>query len=264
MPTAPSLLAVSIGNTSTKLAAFIDGKMIHSAFVLNADAAAFLPALKETHEALNGTDPAPVVLASVNPPLAEARIEQIKKALSCEVLRIGRDVPVVIGRQLDREAIVGEDRLLNAAAAYEILKRECVVVDAGTAMTVDFIDGAGIFHGGAILPGAKMQLHALTQGTAQLPEVKFASPEEPIGHNTTQAMLVGVFHGLRGAVRNIVEQYAVATGMYPAVIATGGDASLLFEGDEFIERVIPELTLMGISASLRQLAQAEGGGDDDE
>ena len=257
MPTAPSLLAVSIGNTSTKLAAFIDGKLIHSAFVLNSDEAAFLPALLATHEALNDTDPAPVVLASVNPPLTAKRTAQIKDALQCEVLRIGPEVPAAIGKQLDREAIVGEDRLLNAAGAYDILKRACVVVDAGTAMTVDFIDGAGIFHGGAILPGAAMQLAALARGTAQLPEIKFAPPEEPIGHNTTQAMLVGVFHGLRGAVRNIVEQYAISTGMYPAVIATGGDAATLFADDEFIERVVPELTLIGIAVSLRRLAEGE-------
>jgi type III pantothenate kinase len=264
MPTAPSLLAISVGNTSTKLAAFIDGKLMHSAFVRNADADKFLPALLAAHGALQGADPAPVVLASVNPPLAQKHAVQIKTAIKCEVLRVGRDVPIVIGRQLDREAIVGEDRLLNAAAAYDILKRACVVIDAGTAMTIDFIDGAGIFHGGAILPGATMQLHALAQGTAQLPETSFAPPEEPIGHNTVEAMRVGVFHGLRGAVRNIVEQYAIATGMYPAVIATGGDAPVLFADDEFIERVVPELTLLGISASLRQLAQAEDAGEDDE
>lgn len=263
MPTAPSLLAINVGNTSTKLAAFIDGKLIHSAFVPNSDADAFTPALLANHEALSGADPAPIVLASVNPPLTGMRIEQIKAALKCEVLRIGTDVPPAIGIQLDRETIVGEDRLLNAAAAFDMLKRACVVVDAGTAMTVDFIDGAGTFHGGAILPGAEMQLTALTRGTAQLPPVKFSAPEEPIGHSTTQAMLVGVFHGMRGAVRNIVEQYAIATGMYPAVIATGGDAHTLFADDEFIERIVPELTLQGIAISLRKLVDENQDGDDE-
>ena len=52
--------------------------------------------------------------------------------------------------------MVGEDRLLNAAAAFDKLNQSCVVVDAGTALTIDYIDGKGTFHGGAIVPGAQL------------------------------------------------------------------------------------------------------------
>jgi len=160
-------------------------------------------------------------------------------------------VNVPIGRQLDPESLVGVDRLLNAAAAYDTAKQACVVVDAGTAVTIDFVDGEGTFHGGAILPGVRMMLQALDEKTAQLPEVGFKPPAEAIGHNTAEAMLTGVFHGVRGAVRELTEKYAEQYGAYPRVIATGGDAPALFEGYELVEDIVPELTLQGLSVARR-------------
>ena len=63
-------------------------------------------------------------------------------------------------------------------------------------------------------------------------------------------MLQGVFHGIRGMVRQLTEQYASRYGAYPSVIATGGDATLLFENDEFVEQIIPDLLLQGIASSI--------------
>ena len=146
--------------------------------------------------------------------------------------------------------------MLNAAAAYDVLDQACVVVDAGTAITVDFVDGAGTFHGGAIAPGAQLQLDALNQRTAQLPEVDFDHPAEVIGHNTIEAMRCGVFYGLRGMVRELVEQFAEAHGQYPMVVATGGDANVLFREYDLVDRVVPDLTLMGIALTLRRALES--------
>jgi type III pantothenate kinase len=170
---------------------------------------------------------------------------------------VERDIAVPIGRQLDPESMVGDDRLLNAAAAYNTAKQACVVVDAGTAVTIDFVDGAGTFHGGAIVPGAKMMLDALHERTEQLPEVAMQRPVEAIGHSTAEAMRCGAFHGIRGMVRELVERYAEAAGGYPLVIATGGDAKLLFEDDELIERIVPDLTLMGMAVTLESHQKSE-------
>jgi type III pantothenate kinase len=159
-------------------------------------------------------------------------------------------VPVPIGQQLDPETITGVDRLLNAAAAFDRVKQACVIVDAGTAITIDFIDGQGTFHGGAIAPGAAMQLKALHEHTAALPDLSFRAPDnEPFGRNTAQAMYQGVFYGIRGMVQRLVEQYAQSFGAFPMVIATGGDAKVLFENDELIERIVPDLTLLGMAVA---------------
>ena len=78
--------------------------------------------------------------------------------------------------------------------------------------------------------------------------------------STSQAMLKGVFHGIRGAVQRLVEQYATQYGAFPRVIATGGDAETLFSGDELIDDIVPELAMLGIAAAAR-LALATDGAD---
>ncbi|MCC7407271.1 MAG: type III pantothenate kinase [Phycisphaeraceae bacterium] len=247
------LLAVSVGNTRTQLGLFLKGQMTHTSAVANSEPGKFAAAVAEMAERLSEDVEAadvPAVVASVNPPVEEKVLALLAQRWKGLVLRVEEDVAIPIGRQVDHEAIVGQDRLLSAAAAYDVLKQAVVVVDAGTAITVDFVDGAGTFHGGAIGPGAQLMLDSLHQRTALLPEVKFAPPEEPIGHNTTEAMRTAAFYGLRGMVRELVEQYAEVAGTFPMVVATGGDAQVLFEQCDFVDRIVPELTLRGIAVAL--------------
>jgi type III pantothenate kinase len=248
MQSSINLLAISIGNSRTKLGAFVDGKLTDTFALDNGKLAEQLrDSIDRTFTPLRCKDDVPVLLASVNPALTPSIVDAVTSVIGRPPSRVDVDLQIPIGRQLDREALVGEDRLLNAAAAYDVLKQACVVVDAGTAMTIDFVDGAGTFHGGAIVPGARMMLDALHQRTAQLPEVEPVAPKEAIGHNTVDAMLSGMFHGLRGTVRELTERFAEQVGSFPVVIATGGDADLLFHGYELVDRVVPDLTLMGLA-----------------
>jgi type III pantothenate kinase len=255
-----NLLAISVGNTRTRLGVFVEGKLTERRAVLNAEfQGGFEAAAAEMWSLLSQAEAPAVVVAAVHRELgarAEAWAQRgaLRGAgggMDVEVLRVERDLTVPVGRQLDPQAIVGEDRLLNAAAAYGVLKQACVVVDAGTAITLDFVDGAGTFHGGAIAPGGQMMLDALHRGTDLLPEVKLALPAEAIGHNTQQAMLVGVVQGIRGMLRQVVEGYAELAGAFPMVVATGGDAELLFGEDPLVDRIVPDLTLLGMAATLR-------------
>jgi len=250
MPTPVNVLAISVGNTRTKIGAFVDGKITETATFRNSRNCKISDSLDATYAPLQNKQ-ASILLSSVNPPVANWVEQEVAEHFKQSVVRVERDLPIPIGRQLDPEALVGEDRLLNAAAAYDVLKQACVVIDAGTAMTVDFVDGAGTFHGGAIVPGAQLMLDALNQRTAMLPEVELAKPDEPIGHSTIEALKSGVFYGMRGIVRELVEQYAEAAGQFPMVAATGGDADLLFREYELIDRMIPDLTLIGIATTLR-------------
>jgi type III pantothenate kinase len=240
------LLTLDIGNTRTHAGVFIADKLTWRGSADNAPPS-LAALMDEATRHLADADEPVAVIASVNPAIEK----QLVAHLDVPLLRVVKDVAIPIGRQLDREAIVGEDRLLNAAAAYDTLKQACVVIDVGTAVTVDFVDGVGTFHGGAIAPGAQIQLNSLHAHTAQLPQVQFAKPIEAIGHNTVEAMRTAVFHGIRGMVRELVEQYAEQVGSYPAVIATGGDAQTLFEDYELIERIVPELTLLGLALAYR-------------
>jgi type III pantothenate kinase len=256
-----NFLGISVGNTHVRIGGFVEGKLHETLLARGQDASAVRVSIEQMWERLKDLEDPTILCASVNPPVSDKIVDWAKDQLGQVIHRVEQDYPVPIGRHLDPETLVGEDRLLNAAAAYDVLKQACVIVDAGTALTVDFVDGAGVFHGGAILPGARMMIKAMNVGTAQLPEVDLARPLEAVGHNTVEAMRTGVFHGIRGAVRELVEQYAGFAGMYPLVLATGGDAEFFFSDYELVERIVPDLTLLGLAVTLKVQRQA---GDEEE
>lgn len=248
-----NLVAISVGNTRTQAGRFRGGELEDMQRLDNRDLPGIVQFVVDAWQAISPLPRAAIAIATVNDELADRIVSAVEDQLGVEVYRVGDDMPVPIGRQLDPETITGSDRLLNAAAAFDAFKQACVVVDAGTAVTVDFVDGQGTFHGGAIAPGATMQLKAMHQYTSALPELEFRAPDkdEAFGRSTAQAMLQGVYFGISGMVRRLLEQYAEHYGAYPMVVATGGDAEVLFSDDELVDRIAPNLTLMGIAAAAR-------------
>lgn len=143
-------------------------------------------------------------------------------------VELGRaDVP--IGCELRNPAGVGIDRLLGAVAAW---RRgggsDVIAIDAGSAVTVDLVQ-QGIFRGGAILPGLRLQLSSLARGTDLLPDVAKDAfvPLEIPGRDTTAAMRTGVMLGVAGAIDRLIERYTELCADRPRVFLTGGDAAAL-------------------------------------
>lgn len=246
-----NMLGISVGNSRTRIGAFIEGELQECAIFRNERTDVLAEALEHAFGPLRERDDAAILMSSVNDPAAKSIESQIVNGLGRSVQRVERDLTIPIGRHLDPDALIGEDRLLNAAAAYDVFKQACVVIDAGTAINVDFVDGTGTFHGGAIAAGAQLQLDVLNQRTDLLPEVEFNKPAEAIGHNTHDAMNSGVYFGLRGMVRELVEQYAEHAGSFPMVVVTGGDGNMLFRDFELVDRIVPNLTMMGLYLTLR-------------
>lgn len=250
--------AISVGNTRTQTG-IIAAETISD--VMYSPAGSIEPLVelatawwKDGGKEHNGS----VLLASVNPEVSTKIESVLRDQLGTEVYVLERDLPIPIGRDLDPETIVGVDRLLCAAAAWNKTKQACVIVDAGTAVTVDFVDGEGVFHGGAILPGATMQLESLASGTNLLDAVEFQVPdEEAFGRSTAAAMQRGVYHGIRGGVWRIIEVFASAYGGYPTVLATGGDATTLFGDDELITAIVPDLAINGIAVAARHASATD-------
>ncbi|MHC4948263.1 MAG: type III pantothenate kinase [Planctomycetota bacterium] len=254
-----TLVGISIGNSRTQIGRFRDGTLETVRHVDSDDLPAVVDQVRDLWTPIADVSRAAVLLAAVDEPAAARLAPALEDQLSVDIYRVGEDMPVPVGTQLDPETITGVDRLLNAAAAYHQLEQACVVVDAGTAVTVDFVDGAGTFHGGAIAPGAALQLEALHARTAALPEIEFRPPlPEPFGRSTTEAMLQGVFHGIRGLVARLVERYATAYEAWPMVVATGGDAPTLFEDEPIVDRIVPELTLLGIATAAHHALAVDG------
>jgi type III pantothenate kinase len=263
-PHQPPVLAIQVGNTRIKLAAFRGEDPEEVVFIAKDDLAGATEAALRLYESIGDEIDSSVVVASVNKPVSDALVGALRDQLSCDIYTVPDDMPAPIGTCLDAGAKPGVDRLLNAAAAYAKLKQACIVIDAGTCVTVDFIDGEGVFHGGAIAPGARMQLKALHEHTAALPSVDFTAPEGLAwGSNTRDAMVRGVYHGIRGLVWRLIEKYAEQYGGFPLVIATGGDAAMLFGDDELVNQVVPDLVLRGIALAAKAALEPEddeGGG----
>ncbi|MFA6929836.1 MAG: type III pantothenate kinase [Lentisphaeria bacterium] len=143
---------------------------------------------------------------------------------------------------------LGADRIANAAAARALKIGAVLVVDCGTCITTEAIDGNGVFRGGAILPGRTMLRRSLAAFTAQLPEIPLT--EEcplPLGKTTVQAIAAGVDLGVIGAVREIIAK----TKQEPAlahcrVIVIGGDAAYFVANISELEPGTPHFTLQGI------------------
>lgn len=258
MPQRP-LLAVSVGNSRVAVARIEAGKVCtvqrvaHQATKPGDDVTnAVCGELDVLIENCASEQQPVVLLASVREPVARPLYDALSDKDGCQVLWAEREAPIPIGRCLDPEAVVGMDRLLNAAAAFDSVKQACIVIDAGTAVTVDFIDGEGTFHGGAIAPGARAQLAAMHQHGALLPDIELRRPgPQSWGSNTAEAMLRGVCFGIQGMARYLIERYSEEYGAYPRIIATGGDARLLFEGDELIENIVDDLTIYGLGVTFR-------------
>lgn len=146
---------------------------------------------------------------------------------------------------------VGIDRLLNAVAANVVRPegRPCVIVDTGTATTVDAVSPVGAFEGGAILPGFELSARALHQYTALLPyiaiEELIEQSHDPLGTNTREALRSGLFWGQIGAIRELIAQLSKRWQREPVLFFTGGGAALA--ASQFPEaQWEPHLSLQGL------------------
>lgn len=245
-----NLLVVNVGNTRTALGVFVEGKLEYVTRVPHTSRADWEGEIAEVWKRIEDAESPMVGGASVNPAMAEPLELVISRVTGHAVQWVGREIELPIEVKTENPAETGIDRVLNIAAAYEQMGKACVVADAGSALTVDLCDDSGAFLGGAILPGAGMMLACLHDKTARLPLLELAKPAGAYGTSTTAAMLHGVYCGLRGAVKELVESYAAALGTWPDLITTGGDAQTLFGDWELVHAISPDLTLYGIALAV--------------
>lgn len=189
-------------------------------------------------------------IGSVNRPAASRLIDWLRDHRPEDeiMLLTSGDLPLEV--RLPRPDMVGVDRLLDALAANRLRTpgRKAVVVDVGSAITVDLVDTDGAFLGGAILPGIAMSARALHEFTDLLPQIEMAELHEPppaLGTATVAAIHSGLFWGAVGAVRQLVEQMADGGGT--EVFLTGGAGPAVARLMGTAARFVPHLTLAGIA-----------------
>ncbi len=244
-PTAP-IVVIDIGNTTTSVATWHEGELRTPLVGATPDQAAFEESYAAHLEASGERKPAATVISSVVPEALERIRTWVAGKSDQEALVVGETIPLPMDVAVKDKRAVGVDRVCQAAAAYDRIRRGCTVVSFGTAITVDLVDDDGAFVGGAILPGLRMQLCALHDHTAQLPQVEASFPESPFGRDTTEAIQAGVCRGITGAVRALVEAYATHLNRWPQVVATGGDAAFLAPHCDFVDTLAVDLSLRGV------------------
>ena len=168
----------------------------------------------------------------------------------------GSDFPIALDG-VDR-AQVGVDRLAAALAAATLSGSGALVVSAGTAITVDWVDASRTFRGGAIVPGRRLQSRALHQFTDRLPQIELWNESTPLplpGRDTRSAIRSGLDHGIPGMVVALLEGLARAAGPLP-IFVTGGDAGWLAArlgtyGDPSRPGLAPFLVARGLALALQ-------------
>ena len=260
-------VAIDIGNSSTKLGWFSAEELSggsKGANPLPAPSAvkeyptASLPAAELVQKL--SAEPVTWQVASVHREAAQRLEDWVGKNRPQDSfqLLIYSDLPLVV--DVDFPARVGMDRLVAAVAAGALRNANspAIVIDAGTAITVDLVTATGAFAGGVILPGFRLSAQALSLGTNQLPLAPFSAHDEPptvIGKNTEAAIRSGLFWGTAGAVKELVERISQTLPTQPQIFVTGGDlwrlAPLLGENAKFI----PNMVLSGIALTTRHLGK---------
>ena len=251
------LLALDVGNTSITLGLFRESKLAaHGRMPTHGSPEeltyrrALVRFLKsKAREPERITD---VILSSVVPRATGTLKKIFHGLIGRKVLVIGESVQAPIRNRTRIPSQVGQDRLVNAAAAYHLYGGPAIIVDFGTAVTFDLVSARREYLGGLIVPGMEVALEALVGRAALLPSVPMKAPREFLGRDTRSSMAAGLFYGYGalcdGLVAGLKKRYAPRA----RVIATGGHARPAAPFCRSIQVVNPFLTLQGLELAYRQ------------
>jgi type III pantothenate kinase len=248
-----NIIAIDIGNTSIRIGLFLHDKKESIQTVPGTAQEELKTVLNSAWEKIpkislskEGKRDGVLVVSSVKPQWTKQVARIVRQELDEDIKLVGRDIPLPISAFVDDPGQVGTDRLVAAAAAYVVVENAAIVIDVGTAVTIDLVDQHGVFQGGVIFPGFALGSRALQEHTAQLPEVNIHRPSAPYGKNTADAINCGLYYSLVGALEEIIRRFAETLGTWPQTVITGAGAKLIKEDCQFIDSYVPDLVVHGI------------------
>lgn len=193
------------------------------------------------------------VIAGVNPPVIEAVLAGWSQTNWPQLTNVAFAAQLPLSVDLAQPDHVGIDRLLDGVAANRLRagNEPAIVVDAGTATTVNLVTATGNFVGGTILPGLELAARSLHQYTALLPLVDVQllrqSPVDPVGKDTRAAISSGIWYGQIGAIRELVSRLSAEARVAPLVLVTGGNGRALSQALGTGFRFEPHLALRALA-----------------
>jgi type III pantothenate kinase len=252
------LLAINVGNSTTRFGLLEEGSMLASVQVstdrnrssteLAALAAAGF-ATKGVPDALGSVRA--VCVSSVVPTLNPVVSDLIERFLQGGAAPLWVTSALMVDMPVRYEPMgsLGADRFVNAYAARGLYGGPVIVVDFGTATAFEAVDADGAYRGGAIAPGVGTGRDALAERTAQLSRVDLdvAGPLSAIGTSTNGAMVSGLLLGAAALLEGMIERFRTELGAPRApVVATGGLAAIVARYTDVISHLEPDLTLLGL------------------
>jgi type III pantothenate kinase len=249
------LLAIDVGNTNIVLGVFdgadlVQGWRLQTVRERTSDEIGLLVDGLFARSRIERVQIRGVILGSVVPPLTNTMRDMAQRYFGVPALVVEPGVNTSMPILYENPSEVGADRIVNGIAAYERFGRDAVrpmvVLDFGTATTLDAITAKGEYLGGAICPGVQISADALFQRAARLPRIDVRKPSRVIGRTTVGAMESGLFWGYVGMVEGLIRRMSDELGGGALCIATGGLAEVIAPETSLIQHVDPDLTLHGL------------------
>lgn len=247
------ILAIDVGNTNIVLGCVENGRLGPVAPRLATDTKKtdyeYAVAMENVLDfvGVDATEMEGVIISSVVWPLTHTLQRAIKLLTGKEPLVVGKGLKTGLDIRIDDPGSVGADLVVGAVAGLALAEPPLILIDMGTATTVTVVGEGNQFLGGAIIPGLRLSMNALSQGTSQLPQISLEAPDRCISTNTVACMQSGAIYGSAAMLDGLIERMEAELGKKATVIATGGLAGTIVPYCKREIRVEPELLLKGLA-----------------
>lgn len=246
------LLGVDVGNTNITFGVF-DGESIEGTFRMTTkllrtsdEYGICIRDLLE-HNNIAPKDIEDVIIASVVPNVMHSLLSSFIKYFDIQPVTVEPGIKTGIRIATENPRQIGADRIVDAAAAFELYGGPVFVIDFGTGTTYDLVDGSGAFVSGVTAPGIRTSAKALWQDAAKLPEIEIRKPSSILAKETISSMQAGLIYGQIGQTEYIINKTKEETGWHDMkVVATGGLGTIIANETKYIDIYDPNLTLQGL------------------
>ena len=226
------LLAIDIGNTNLVMGCFRDDKILFKARIATdpiRTSDQYGVEIKNMLEAygVKRSDIDDCIISSVVPPVFNSVRTGVIKIIGKQPMVVGPGLKTGLNIHVDVPSQVGSDRIVIAVAALAEYKAPLLLMDLGTATTIESVEPDNVYMGGVIIPGVRVSLDALTSRAAQLPGISLDQPKQVIGKNTVDCMRSGMMYGTAAMIDGLVERMEEELGHRCTLIATGGLAQFI-------------------------------------
>lgn len=244
------LLVLDVGNTNTTMGVYDGDKLIKhwrlTSKKQTVDEIGYtMHGLLDTF-AIDKSQITAAIYASVVPPLDDIFIQGVENYIGVPCMKVTSKLVKGLKIAMKNPTGIGADRLANAVAGIEKYGSPLIIVDLGTAITLDVVSKEGAYLGGTISPGMELGMEALFEGTAKLPKISLVAPSKFVGGNTIEALQSGIVYGTVGMVDTLIKEIHKELGYECKLIATGGHSHIFTKYSTLVKECDPWLTLDGL------------------